>query len=184
MNLSEGMRLALRFGAAVLAVAAVVLVVVAATVPSRSRDAAPKPVSDPTAIALPKPGLFGGSVTVYGRAERAGVPPSELGCRLLSRTGREQSSAKMSDLRVVSAEPVTVDGQQLQPLFSIGSYSSGTTLACTDATVAEPLALGSPSTFAERGGLVRAAAAAGAAVCAVLAVLGFVFTRRRSWPSA
>lgn len=178
MRLEGPFRTAVRFGAVILVVAAVVLALVAALVPSESRPAL-TPVADPASIDLPKPGIFGGEVMLYGRSDQPKVDPDDLGCVLLNRAGREQSSAKLSGLGALQAEDVELDGQTLQPLFAVRSYPSGARVECSDAESAAPLALGARSTFGSVGPLVRAFAGMMAVLCLVIAAVGFFLTRRR-----
>ena len=181
MRLSRAQSQALRFGAVMALLGAVVLAWVALTVDSGSTSAAEVTVADdPGSIPLPAPGLFGSSVTVYGAVERGQGSPGELGCRLLDDTGHEQSRAKMSELKVLSTDPLTVDGATLQPLFSVRSYPSGSVIECTGTAAAAPIAVSPASTFGSNGLLVRAAAGAGALLFLVVGVAGwFVFRPRR-----
>lgn len=174
------MRLAIRFAAVMLALASVVLVGFAVLVPGSGAAGSPTRVADPASVALPDLGLFGGSAVVYGRADSSGVSAAELGCRLLDDSGREQSTARMSHLAATTLSAVEVQGQQLQPLFTVRSYPSGSRLECNSARSVEPMAVGTPSTFGGNAGLVRATAGVGALACAALALLGFVATRRRA----
>jgi hypothetical protein len=164
-----------------LAIAAVVLAGFAVLVPSGSgSQPVATVVADPASFELPKPGTFGGEVVVYGKGAAAGTSPADLGCRLVSRTGREQSSAKLSSLTVIGDPPVTVDDEQLAPLFAVQSYPSGSRVECDSTGSVEPLAVGGGSTFGGNGGLVRAFAGVGAVTCLVLALVGVALTRRRA----
>ena len=181
MRLSPAQRTALLFGSVMLAIAAVVLAGFAVLVPSGSGGGSSATVvADPGSFELPKPGAFGGEVVVYGKTAAADTRAADLGCRLVSRTGREQSSAKLNSLTVIGDPSVTVDGEQLRPLFAVQSYPSGSRLECDSTGSVEPLAVGSGSTFGGNGGLVRAVAGVGAVTCLVLALVGVVLTRRRA----
>ncbi len=181
MRFSPAQRTALLFGSTMLALAAVVLAGFAILLPSGSgQRPGASVVSDPRSIELPKPGLFGGEVVVYGKGAAVDTSPADLGCRLVSRTGHEQSSAKLSSLTVIGDPPVTVDGQQLAPLFAVQSYPSGSRVECASTGSVEPLALGGGSTFGGNGALVRALSGVGALACLVLALVGVVITRRRA----
>ena len=169
----------LRVGALLLVLAAVLLAVVAVTVDTSDPADGLEVVDDPTAIELPRLGLFGGEVTVYGAADRPSVAASDLGCRLLSESGSEQSSAKMSHLDVLGQDAAEVDGTAVQPLFSVGSYPSGAVVSCSDADAVTPLAVSRPSTFGDNGAMVRALAASTAVLCLVVALVGWLLTSRR-----
>lgn len=181
MRLSRAQSQALRFGAVMALLGAVVLAWVALTVDVG--DTSPEEVTvadDPSTIPLPAPGLFGSSVTVYGAVARGQGSPGELGCRLLDDTGHEQSTAKMSELKVLSTDPITVEGSTLQPLFAVRSYPSGSVLECSGAAAAAPIAVSPASTFGSNALLVRATAGAGALLSGVIGVVGwFVFRPRR-----
>jgi hypothetical protein len=180
MRISRAQALALRFGAVMLVLAAVVLAVLAITVDSGSVGSDDLTVvDDPTSFDLPDPGLFGSHVVVYGAGRTGGAGPEALGCRLLDRSGHAQSAAKMSELSVLSDPSVTVDGQDLRPLFAVRSYPSGSVVECSDAATVAPLAVSSGSTFGSAGLLVRAVAGGAAVVCLLLGVVGwFVFRPR------
>jgi len=175
MRIRPAQRVALRFGAVMALIGAVVLAGFAVLLDDSAEEEV-RAVSDPSAIALPAPGLFGGSVTVYG-APDSGATPSSLGCRLLDRSGHEQSRAKMSELAAVSLDDVTLDGTRLEPLFVVRSYPSGASLECPQATAQHGLAISSGSTFGGNATLVRAVAGAGAVLFLVVALIGFVITR-------
>ena len=181
MRFSAAQRTALLFGSVMLAIGAVVLAGFAVLVPSGSGGAgAATVVGDPGSFELPGPGTFGGEVVVYGKGAAAGTSPADLGCRLVSRTGREQSSAKLNSLTVIGDPPVSVDGEQLSPLFAVQSYPAGSRVECDSAAAVEPLAVGSGSTFGGNSSLVRAFAGAGAVTCLLLALVGLALTRRRA----
>jgi hypothetical protein len=178
MRLSHAQVVALRLGAVACLVGCVVLVVVALTVDTGDATADEvSVVDDPAAFALPDPGVFGGQVVVYGEADGPGVAPRDLGCRLLSRSGTEQSAARMSQLRVLGTDPVEVDGQRLEPLFTVGSYPRGSTIECTQAGPG-PYAVSIPSTFGTAGPLVRGVAIAGAVAMLAVGLGGLVVLRR------
>jgi hypothetical protein len=173
--------LVLRLGAVACLLGAVVMTVAALTVDSGSPAAGEVTVADdPTEITLPDPGLFGSEVVVYGGSGDTGVAPSDLGCRLLSRTGREQGVAKMSELAVISTPSVTVADQRLDALFTVDSYPAGSVLACSDAQQVAPLALSEPSTFGRAGAVVRVTAALGAVTFLVVGLVGLLITRSGS----
>jgi len=177
--MSTTQRAVLRLGAFACLLGVVVLAVVAIRAGSGD-DAAPATgeVVDPTSFALPDPGLFGGQVVVYGSTDRPGVRPAELGCRLVDKAGGEQSSAKMSELRVLDSAPVVVGGEQLQPLFSVGSYPAGARVECADADSIDPVAVSAPSTFGSSALAVRAFSAGGALLLLVVGIGGLLLTRR------
>jgi len=180
MRLGPTQVLFLRLGAVACLLGAVVTTLVAITVDSGSPTSKQVTVvEDPREIALPDPGLFGSQVVVYGASGDAGVAPSGLGCRLLTRDGREQSAARMSDLKVLSTPAVTLDDQRLDPLFSVGSYPRGSRLACTQAQGVAPVALSEPSTFGTAATAVRLTAALGTPVLLAVGVGGLVVFRRR-----
>lgn len=180
MRLSSAQLAVLRLGATLCLVAVVPLALVAILVGS-GPAATVTTVDDPTSFALPDPGLFGGSATVYGHADRPSVSPRDLGCVLLNRKGDEANQAKLSELAVLLGEPspVTVDGQTLQPLFEVKNYPSGATIECSAAAGAEPLAVSEPSTFGGAALAVRITAAAGALLCLVLGGVGWWVLRPR-----
>lgn len=177
MTLGSAQAAALRFGAVMMVIASVALGVVALTVSGDPGGTRVRPVTDPEQITLPDPGLFGGGVVVYGAADQPGVPPDELGCRLLRSSGTEQSSAKLSDLSVLQTPPVSSQGTRLQPLFEVSSYTDGSVVACDDLASVAPVVVAAPSTFGGLGSQVRALAAAGAAICLVVGLLGLVLLR-------
>ena len=181
MRISHAQATALRFGAVMLILGAVVLAVVAITADTGPVESDDLTVADdPTSIPLPDPGLFGSHVVVYGAGETGSDGPGALGCRLVDRSGNEQSAAKMSELSVLSDPSVTVDGESLQPLFEVRSYPSGSVVACTAADSVAPVAVSAGSTFGSSGLLVRAAAGGGAVVLLVVGIAGwFVFRPRR-----
>ena len=181
MRFSPAQRTALLFGSVMLAIAAVVLAGFAVLVPSGADGpASASVVADAGSFELPKPGAFGGEVVVYGKGAAADTSAADLGCRLVSRTGREQSSAKLNSLTVIGDPPVTVDGEQLTPLFAVQSYPSGSRVECDSTGSVEPLAIGGGSTFGGNSGLVRAFAGAGAVTSLALALVGVALTRRRA----
>jgi hypothetical protein len=180
LRLSPAQVVVLRLGAVLCLVGAVVTTIAAITVDSGSPSSSDVTVVDrPTDVALPDPGLFGSEIVVYGASGDAGVAPSDLGCRLLSEQGTEQSSAKMSELRVLSTPPITVDGDRLDALFTVGGYPSGATLACTDATSVAPLAISAPSTFGRAGLVVRITAGVATFAFLAVGVGGLLLLRRR-----
>lgn len=181
MRVSPAQRGMLRFGAVMLLLAAVVLAAVAVLADSGdAADDGVTPVADPAEIALPATGLFGGGVVVYGAVEQPGLGAEEFGCRLLSSGGREQSAAKMTYLSVLGVPPVSVDGERLQPLFEVSSYTDGSVVACDDLGSVAPVAVTAPSTFGGLGGAVRAFAAGAALLCLALGVGGLVLLRSRT----
>lgn len=182
MRISPTQALFLRLGAVACLLGAVVMTVAAVTVDSDSPGSEQVTViDDPTEVALPDPGLFGSELVVYGATDADnGTPPSDLGCRLLTRDGHEQSVAKMSELGAISTPSVTVEGQQLQALFTVDSYPDGSILECADAQAVAPLALSAPSTFGGAGTMVRAAAVLGAITFLVVGVAGLLLTRSGS----
>lgn len=133
--------------------------------------------NDPSEIQLPDLGLFGGQVVVYGASGGSGVAPQDLECRLLTSTGREQNSAKMSYLFLITQPPVSVEGTRLYPLFAVSSYPSGSVLKCDRAASVAPLAVSQPSTFGGLAGLVRVTAAVGAVISFMVGVVGWFLFR-------
>lgn len=185
MILSGDRRAALRFGSAALVLAAVILSVFAFTIDSGPTTAADlEQVPDGTEIVLPRLGLFGGSVTVYGTTDRPAPTAADLGCSLLSESGSRQSSAKISDLRVLGRPDVSRDGVDLVPLFEVGHYPSGSRVVCETASNVTPLFVSAPRTFGGLGLLVRVFAATSAVLCLVVAAIGLLLTRRRGPASA
>lgn len=168
----------LRLGAAVLVLAAVVLAGVALLVdPSPSNVATP--AEEPTDVALPDLGLFGGRVTVYGAAgPDDATAPLDLDCRLVDADGDELSSAKMSAFATTRA-PVRVAGQELAPLFTVNGYPDGSRVQCPGAASLEPVAVSTASTFGALAGTVRGFAAVLSLVCLAVAALGLLLARRR-----
>lgn len=165
MRLSSAQVTALRIGAVLCLVAVAPLVLVALLVDSGSPSGADaRQVADPTSYELPDPGVFGGSVTVYGSADAPAVAPSDLGCVLRDADGSELSRAKLSELAVLRAgtSSIVVDGARLEPLFEVKDYPDGARLACSDATSVAPIAVSTPTTFGSAALLVRVAAGAGA----------------------
>lgn len=180
MRISAAQTVVLRLGAVACLIGAVILAVVAVTVDTGSPGSDTVTVTeDPTTIELPDPGLFGSQVVVFGVSPDAGVAPSDLGCRLLTDSGHEQSVAKMSELRVLGTDPVTVDGQELNALFAVDSYPDGSVLACSAAQAAAPLALSQPSTFGSAGTMVRVAAVLGSVAFFVVGLAGLLLFRPR-----
>ncbi|WP_435743816.1 hypothetical protein [Nocardioides sp. SYSU DS0663] len=180
MRISPAQVLVLRLGAVACLVGAVVAAYLAVTIDSAPPDGGRAVVAaDPREVPLPDPGLFGSQVIVYGASGEAGVAPSDLGCRLLSRRGTEQSTAKMSELRVLSTPAITLDGENLDPLFSVDSYPSGSVLACSGAAGIAPLAISAPSTFGTAGLVVRGAAALASLTMLGVGLGGLVALRRR-----
>ena len=181
MKLSPAQRFALRFGALMLLAAGVVMSVLAVIVDADPQaDPGLTPVADPSSIALPSPGLFGATVVVYGASDRAGVEPTTLGCRLLSSRGTEQSIAKLSALKASTYDAVESEGAQVQPLFTVSGYASGSTVSCDDASSVTPVLVTKPSTFGSNALLVKLAAAGFALICLLLGTLGLVLTRPRA----
>ncbi|CAI9415467.1 hypothetical protein [Nocardioides sp. T2.26MG-1] len=180
MRINAAQTVALRLGAVACLIGAVILAVVAITVDTGSPGSdGVSVVDDPTAVELPDPGLFGAQVVVFGSSTDNGVAPSDLGCRLLTDSGHEQSVAKMSELRVLGTDPVTVDGQELRALFAVDSYPDGSVLACSSARAAAPLALSQPSTFGSAGTMVRVAAVLGTVAFFVVGLVGLLLLRPR-----
>lgn len=169
----------LRVGSVLLLLAAVVLAVLAFTVDTSDPGRDLEAVDDPTSITLPRLGLFGGEVVVYGVADGPSVAAADLGCELLSQSGSRQSSAKMSHLDVLGDDSADLDGTTVEPLFSVGSYPSGAVIECSDADGYAPLAVSTPSTFGDNASLVRATAASTAVLCLVVAAVGWVLSSRR-----
>jgi hypothetical protein len=176
---SAAQRAALTFGAVMLLLAGVVLLPLSFVLAGQGTPTVSR-VDDPTSIALPQPGLFSGSVTVYGRVsgDRPGV--RDLGCRLLNRTGSEQPVAKLSDLATISTPPVELDGERLSALFEVRSYAPGSTVECSSATTVAPLAVGGASTFGSAGGAVRLMAFGAGLLCLLLGAAALVVLRRTS----
>jgi hypothetical protein len=174
VTLGPALGLTLRVGAVILAFAAVVLVVLAVLVEPSDQPGELDAVEDPSSIALPRLGLFGGETVLYGVADGPAVPAADLGCRLLSESGSELSTAKMSQLKVLDRPGAELDGARLEPLFAVSSYPSGSLLACADADDFAPLAVSEPSTFGDNATLVRATALGGAGACVVMAVVGWL----------
>ncbi|MQW76346.1 hypothetical protein GHK92_10700 [Nocardioides sp. dk4132] len=180
MRLGPTQVLFLRLGAIACLLGAVVTAFVAITVDSAPPGSAEVSIADdPREIALPDPGLFGSQVVVYGASGDTGVAPSELGCRLLTRDGAEQSTARMSELRVLSTPAVTVEDRRLDALFSVGSYPRGSVLACSDAQAVAPVALSQPSTFGSAATMVRITAALATPAFLAVGIGGLVLLRRR-----
>ena len=168
MRLSSAQRQTLRAGSVLLMLCGVGLAVFAALYSPQSTGAGDLTVvDDPTSFELPDPGLFSGEVVVYGRSD-GDQSPQDLGCRLLGRSGEEQSSARMSELAVLTVDPVTVDGQPLEPLFAVRSYPQGATISCSQGQAVAPIAISDESTFGRLGALVRVFAGGLALVCLVV----------------
>ncbi|NPC95269.1 hypothetical protein [Nocardioides sp. zg-DK7169] len=181
MRLGPTQVLFLRLGAIACLLGAVVTAFVAITVDSTAPGSEAVSVADdPQEIALPDPGLFGSQVVVYGASGDTGVSPSDLGCRLLTRDGAEQSTARMSALRVLSTPAITVEDQRLDPLFTVGSYPRGSVLACSDAQAVAPMALSRPSTFGTAATMVRVSAVLATPTLLVVGVGGLLVLRRRA----
>lgn len=176
MRLSSAQRQTLRAGSILLMLCGVGLAVFAALYSPQSTGAGDLTVvDDPTSFELPDPGLFGGEVIVYG-AGTGDQSPRDLGCRLLGRSGDEQSSAKMSELAVLTVDPATVDGRRLEPLFAVRSYPQGATISCSQGGSVAPIAITDESTFGRLGPLVRGFAGGLALVCLVVGLtVWFVF---------
>lgn len=139
--------------------------------------------ADPTlvegeVVELPRAGVFGGEVVVYGATDSAGVRAADLGCRLLNASGDEQSQARLSHLSQLGKPGIEV-GETLRPLFAVRKAPTGGVVECTDAVAVTPLAVGTPTTFGVLGGLVRAVAAAGAVVTLLLGATALLVLRRR-----
>lgn len=101
-----------------LVLAAVVLTAFAVLIDSGPTKAADlQQVTDPGDIALPAPGLFGGSVIVYGMTARPAPTVADLDCTLRTSSGSELSVAKLSDLDVIGQPSLDRDGTTLAPLF-------------------------------------------------------------------
>lgn len=184
MRIGPTQVLVLRLGAVACLLGAVVTAFVALTIDTGSPSGSSgseqvRVVDDPQEIALPDPGLFGSEVVVYGASGDAGVAPSDLGCRLLSRSGTEQSVAKMSELRALSTPAVTVEGQRLDPLFRVGSYPRGSVLACADGQTVAPVALSEASTFGSAAPMVRVAAVMATLAMLAVGLGGLLALRRR-----
>lgn len=181
MRITRAQRSVLRFGAVMCLLGAVALTAAALLVDSGAPGAEEITASgDGTSITLPEAGLFGSRATVYGAGSESSVRPADLGCRLLDRDGGEQNAAKMSGLATLGDEPVTVDGEQLRPLFSVTDWTSGSVVECADAGSAAPLAVSAGSTFGNLGGVVRVFSGASAVVLLVLGVAGLLLLRRRA----
>jgi len=170
MRLSSAQRQTLRAGSVLLMLCGVGLAVFAVLYsPQSAGEGDLTVVDDPTSFELPDPGLFSGEVIVYGGGT-GDQSPQDLGCRLLGRSGDEQSSAKMSELAVLTVDPVTVDDRRLEPLFAVRSYPQGATISCSQGQSVAPIAISSESTFGRLGPLVRVFAGGLALVCAVVGV--------------
>ena len=177
--MNPAQRTALTFGAVMLLLAGLVLL------PGSLVLAGPvstpvTPVADSSSIALPRLGLFSGSVTVYGRVPGDTPGVRELGCRLLDRTGSELSLAKLNELAVIGTPSVELQGETLSPLFQIRHYPPGSRVECSSATSVSPLAVGNPSTFGSARGVIRAVAAGVGLLCLLLGGAALVVLRRVS----
>ena len=112
-------------------------------------------------VELPSPGLFGGSVAVYGAPHS---PTKAAECALHSRTGRALSSAKVRPDSGV--ETRTRNGVTLRRTVTVINPPHGATLACTGLKSRQPVvAVAAPSTIATPALLT------GSALCAVAGVL-------------
>jgi hypothetical protein len=171
--LNSTTRAVLTIGAVLVTVAGVGLLLLALLLPARVTPTV-TPV-DGASFALPAPGLLGGTATVYGTTP--GADARELGCRLLSKGGQEQSRAKLSSLRAAREEVVTLDGTTFHPLFTVSSWPTGARIECADAAPAGRLALGSPSTFGGLTGTVRLLALTAGVLCLVLGPAALVALR-------
>lgn len=178
-----GRRTAYAVGTVSCAVGGVVLVVLTLVL-ALTGPTTPKltPVTDPGAIGLGTPHLFGGQVVVYGVAERPSRRPAELGCELFDRSGGRQSQAKLSELTVLDGEPARVDGIVVLPLFTVDGYGPGWYVSCSRADDAVPLAVSEPSTFGTRTGLVVAFLASGSVLLLAMSAAGLLLLHRRRQP--
>lgn len=174
----------LRAGALLLLLASPLLAALGVLVAvDAARPPAVRLVEGSEEVALPDRPLLGGSVVVLGRAERAGVPARDLGCRLVAATGAEQSAARLSHLAVLAADPVQVGGRRLQPLFQVSRWTDGSRVLCTDAAEVAPLAVTEVSTFGTTTWVVAGAALAGAVLFAVVGAVGWLLLRDRPAPT-
>lgn len=174
--MSPNQTVALRAGAILSILASIVLVGFAVTI-----DAHPKTTltvaQDSARIDLPKPGLFGGEVTVYAQGAVRRASPQSLRCVLVSKAGREQSSAKMSSLAVTVRHPKAgPDGYV--PVFTVGDYPKGSRLACAKAAKVD-LAVSNPTTFGTLAPTVKVATAGFALVAFTLGAGALLVMRRR-----
>lgn len=180
--ISEAQRTAMRLGAVMCLLAVPILVFVAvATFPGSSDDEVIWVSEGESEFALPDPGLFGGSTTVYGAGVSDGERPSpaDLGCRLLSDDGTERSRAKLSHLTVMTKPTITVDDTTLSPLFEV-SHDRGDRVQCDGLDRVTPVGYTASSTFGSSTAIVFMTAASGALVCLVLGVAGVIVLRPRS----
>lgn len=177
--ISSSQRSALRLGAVMILLAGLVSLAVAVFAGGGSA-APPTVVADATRIELPEPGFFGGSVLVYGDVPAdADVSSKDLGCALVNERGREQSSAKLSEIAALTADPISIDGKTLQPLFRVKSYARGSRLECSTASSATPMAISGSQSFGGMGLLVRVLAGGFALVCFVFGGVAWVLLRPR-----
>lgn len=180
MRISAAQRTMLRFGAVMCLVAVLPATLAALLIDSDTSAAEVRRAADPAAVALPDLGVFGGSVTVYGRTGDAVVAPSDLGCVLVDDTGEELNQAKVSHLSpsLRGTSSVTVDGEELRPLFEVRSYPDGARLACSDPGAAEPLAVSDPNTFGSAALTVRVVAALAAVMFFAVGTVALLALRR------
>ena len=93
-------------------------------------------------VQLPRPGLFAGGLTLYGRPPSGADAPSaaDLGCTVTRPGGQTR---KPFDMAWVDHREQTVDGRRLAPLLSVPRNPTGATLTCSGpaATDAAPLYL-------------------------------------------
>lgn len=173
---SNAQRLVLRAGAALCILASLVLSGFAVQI-----DAHPKTTlttaTDPTRIELPKPGLFGGDVTVYAKGAARRATPEGLRCVLVSKSGREQSSAKMSSIALLMTRPKPATTDEFVPVFTVSNYPAGSRLECAKARNAT-LAVNNPTTFGAAAPLVKWSAGL-FAVGAFTLGTGWLFMSRR-----
>ncbi|UDY23770.1 hypothetical protein [Nocardioides sp. Kera G14] len=109
-------------------------------------------VDDVRQARLPDPGFFGTTVVVYGRADHPGVDGDDLGCTVRTSQGDDERKILLGDsVALGRTKAVSVDGQQLQPLFKVNRYSQGSYLSCENADSSLPLALGAGSGIAMAG---------------------------------
>lgn len=89
----------------------------------------PIPVPPDTAVPIPEPGFFGGSMVLYGVAGDARPDLSDLGCVLSGPWGSDKNR-RLNTLGALGAGRRTVSGTALTPLATV-RLRDDSTLSCS-----------------------------------------------------